>query len=905
MSTGLVTADGSFQIDPAGTAKLAAIKGPLAVVACHDNASSVLEQVKIFGEPDGIFSTDVSPGIRLWVSPIKQAGITVVLFDAQCSGEWASQTSALVSLVSSSLLYGGALDDSAFASAAWVTGLPQHLTSEENGEIGDGRNLHTSIGKLWWLLQEEVPAPHKTAKKYLDHALSQESGGEQANATRLYMRTLFPDAECVCVAGGQHEELQKKLLPNLKPKALSGVNLDGKMLGNLVRVCVEVLNDKKPVVIPEVWARVKHEQAEAALHEVLRSYPLMVGACFDEYDHSSTIAAFVMEMAEFEAEVARVAAEEKEAGGGGAAEEAKQKGAGRNNFVPDGAKGGRSAGRFEFWRRRKQKATSIRGQFEDQQVAARGRLKSVASLAELVPASAGGRSSFTAGPSMGAGGGADGGEEQRLVLPVPASQVEKVHARWLREAEAQLLQTLGGGGSGDSGGSGGGGGGSAVGGIVTDPLAQMELRTRLGRAIAVHQGQEALRERNERAAAQYCSSLLQHLHMMVLTAAPASNEGEVGSENEAVTVMGTSADLARALEAPEEGGDAQDMLHQLETKVPSVTTSIHSSESAVNEVGGGEEGAGEGVGEGVGEGAGEGSGEDVYKVLVPRIQVREGLAMDSDKRCVLKEGETFVVQEEQELQGAGGAGETIIRLRLQGGGWTSLTSSSNTGKALVQRINSAAETAAAAAPASTSVSSSLFAPAPADQQLLQGMQVYSGGQFKKGARKPMPESRRESKDKRGSFIDLDDSMKSMGKTDESQDGLLQSVARPQGLSITSIPEATVGTNSYGSTLGETHAKMEEDGGFKMKSTMQRLADMEAEESRILQAGAGAARAIHITGAPSTKLVRLAGTIAAYVAEVSGVHIGGAYRGCIQHCVVVLFRCNLPSSASTKITSSNA
>jgi hypothetical protein len=780
------------------------------------------------------------------------------------------------------------------------------LVSEEGGDVGDGRDLHKSIGKLWWLLQDELPAAHNTAKRYLDHAMAQESGDESAKMARLCMRTLFPGSDSVCVAGEHHEELQKKLLPQLTPKVLFGVTMNGKMVANLLRVCVDVLNSGQPIVIPTVWERVKHEQTEAALDEVLTSYSAVVGACFGDYDHQGTMLAFVDEMAEFEAEMARAAAEEAEGEQKGGKDEqegqedGKLKGGGwRRKLITSGKEGVRG-GRFEFWRRRKQRAATIRNENEEQQVGARMRLKSVASLSELIPSSLS-PGANTLSVSMGPGVDVEDAEH-RLVFPVSAEQVERVHARWLREAETQLMQTIGGCGSSSSDGAAAGKAGSGVGGIVTDPGAQQQLRRRLGQAVAVGHGYKELKARNERAAAQYCAALLHHLHTMVLAvnksdADEAAPEVHVKRPRDnagapATASVGEGNPFGKAEVAPKPGSTNPFAAAETATKAATPSTNPFGESKPVlaqrissNPFDAAPDApAAPSPAPAPGVNSKEGAEEEYYEVVVPMIQVREGVAMESEKLCTKSEGDTFMVLERQELQ----SGDTgmIVRVRLEEGGWTSLTSSSHVGKVLVRRVGK-----------SQASSSGLMGDMPpeakttdsADHQRLESMQMYSSGAFKKGKRKSLPASRRKSQDTRGGFIDVDESVNTVGKDSESM-GDLATVTRPKGLSISAIPEGgteggTAGGTEGGTTkatapphmsaktgrgsmsLGETHAKMEEDGGFKLKSAMQRLAEMEAEESRILLEGAGAARAIHASSAPSTRLVRLAGEVGAYVSEI--------------------------------------
>jgi hypothetical protein len=73
-----------------------------------------------------------------------------------------------------------------------------------------------------------------------------------------------------------------------------------------------------------------------------------------------------------------------------------------------------------------------------------------------------------------------------------------------------------------------------------------------------------------------------------------------------------------------------------------------------------------------------------YEVLAAMIQVRVGKEMDSAKLCTKSKGDVFVVVDQQELPTAAGP---LVRLSLEGGGWTSLTSSKDHSKALVQRLD--------------------------------------------------------------------------------------------------------------------------------------------------------------------------------------------------------------------------
>ena len=66
-------------------------------------------------------------------------------------------------------------------------------------------------------------------------------------------------------------------------------------------------------------------------------------------------------------------------------------------------------------------------------------------------------------------------------------------------------------------------------------------------------------------------------------------------------------------------------------------------------------------------------------MLVPKIVVRRSAAPDSAKKCTLEQGETFNVVETATHNG-------LTRLRLEDGGWTSLTSSKEPSKALVEQI---------------------------------------------------------------------------------------------------------------------------------------------------------------------------------------------------------------------------
>jgi hypothetical protein len=100
-------------------------------------------------------------------------------------------------------------------------------------------------------------------------------------------------------------------------------------------------------------------------------------------------------------------------------------------------------------------------------------------------------------------------------------------------------------------------------------------------------------------------------------------------------------------------------------------------------------------------------GEVVYKVLVPMIQVRTGVAMDSPKLCTLAEGEVFVVIEQQTLSESDG----LVRLQLKEGGWTSLTFSKDHSKALVQQMPPAADSPDQKPLETDSAPSDFFSPA--------------------------------------------------------------------------------------------------------------------------------------------------------------------------------------------------
>jgi hypothetical protein len=83
--------------------------------------------------------------------------------------------------------------------------------------------------------------------------------------------------------------------------------------------------------------------------------------------------------------------------------------------------------------------------------------------------------------------------------------------------------------------------------------------------------------------------------------------------------------------------------------------------------------------------------EEEYVVLVPSIQVRESVALDSAKVRTKYKGEKLVVVERQILPGENGV---LVRLRLKEGGWTSLTYSKDHTKKLVQKLDAASESKA-------------------------------------------------------------------------------------------------------------------------------------------------------------------------------------------------------------------
>ena len=68
-----------------------------------------------------------------------------------------------------------------------------------------------------------------------------------------------------------------------------------------------------------------------------------------------------------------------------------------------------------------------------------------------------------------------------------------------------------------------------------------------------------------------------------------------------------------------------------------------------------------------------------YKVVASEIQIHEDIAMNSAKLRTKHKGQKFVAVERKHLHDGG------MRLRLQEGGWTSLTSSEDRSTQLVQR----------------------------------------------------------------------------------------------------------------------------------------------------------------------------------------------------------------------------
>jgi hypothetical protein len=288
----------------------------------------ILNRNKGFGVGSTVNSC--TKGIWMWGKPIKGQtkdgkAVNVIVLDSEGLGAVDVDTShdsrifSLVMLLSSCFIYNsmGSIDEMALENLGLIIDLTKNIQikSSANNEDAEYEDFAFYMPAFLWVVRDfalelvDQQGNELSQKSYLENSLKEQAGFseqiEQKNRIRRLLTAFFQDRECFTMVRPAVEEealrniekanqdflrpefieqmvlLRKMILSNTKVKTLENVELNGEMLGGLVKSYLVAINDKKVPVIENCWTYICKNQCNRAYDDAFEVYSKEMNDAFE------------------------------------------------------------------------------------------------------------------------------------------------------------------------------------------------------------------------------------------------------------------------------------------------------------------------------------------------------------------------------------------------------------------------------------------------------------------------------------------------------------------------------------------------------------------------------------------------------------------------------------------------
>jgi len=239
----------------------------------------------------------LASGEECWCVLLDTEGIGGLEADAQ----YDARIFSLATLLCSTLVYNslGSIDENAISSLSFIANLTQHIRISSDSAAPtsaeeEALQFHQFFPAFNWIIRDfaldlvDEDGERLTTNEYLENSLKTQPGFDKAtterNRIRHMLTSFFQERNCTTLVRPINderalqkidevpynklrkefrqalEELKKQLFEQLKPKALSGRDLNGAMFAGLTEAYVQAINEGGVPTISSAWEGVSKQE---------------------------------------------------------------------------------------------------------------------------------------------------------------------------------------------------------------------------------------------------------------------------------------------------------------------------------------------------------------------------------------------------------------------------------------------------------------------------------------------------------------------------------------------------------------------------------------------------------------------------------------------------------------------